>query len=48
MVGLEHVAYIDLENAGIIEMCATFIGECTASFPFTLNLYTSDDSAGIM
>ena len=46
VVGLEYVRYIDLENTGIIEVCAAVLGECTASFPFTLSLYTSDDSAG--
>ena len=46
VVGLEDVAYGGLENAGTIEVCAAILGECTASFPFTLYLNTSDDSAG--
>ena len=49
VVGLEETFYNVSENIGVVEVCVVVhqpVTGCPISFPFTVNLYTLDDTAG--
>ena len=48
-VGLEQTFFREIEDMGVIELCAVVFQpniECPIKFPFDVQLYTADGSAG--
>lgn len=49
VVGLESSVYMITEDMGLVEVCAILYSPnitCPVEFPFTVNLSTSDGTAG--
>ena len=50
VVGLEMTFYQVSEDVGVVEVCAIVIqpvNDCPIAFPFEVQLFTSDNTAGI-
>ena len=48
-IGLEQTFFREVEDIGVIELCAIVFEpdiECPIKFPFDVQLYTADGSAG--
>ena len=52
-MGLERTIYSVSESVGAVDVCTTLFQlasssvDCPIAFPFTINFFTTDDSAGI-